>query len=66
MADRVEVLVSAVPLTLRVVRGRGRNELRVLADGFDPIEVKPRDQIILRVEGQGLVVERERTDGGLE
>src|SRR5262249_19831166 len=54
-----EVLVSAVPLTLRIVRGRGKGELRILAEGFDPIEVKRRDKIILRPEGHGVVIERE-------
>ncbi len=58
MADPEEVLVSAVPLTLRIVRGRGRGELRILAEGFDPIEVMPHDRIIIRPEGQGVVLER--------
>ena len=34
MADRKELLVSAVPLTLRIVRGRSQGELRILAEGF--------------------------------
>jgi hypothetical protein len=59
MGDREEVLVTAVPLILRIVRGRGQDELRILAEGFDPIEVMPRDRIILRAEGQGVVIERE-------
>ena len=54
-----EVLVSVVPLTLRIVRGRGKGELRILAESFDPIEVKRRDKIILRPEGHGVVIERE-------
>jgi hypothetical protein len=59
MGDREEVLVSAVPLILRIVRGRGQDELRFLTEGFDPIEVMPRDRIIRRAEGQGVVIERE-------
>jgi hypothetical protein len=58
MQSREEILVSALPLTLRIVRGRGRCELRVLAEGFDPIEVRARDRIILRPEGQSVVIER--------
>jgi len=59
MADRKELLVSAVPLTLRIVRGRSQGELRILAEGFDPIEVMPRDRIILRSECRGVVIQRE-------
>jgi len=59
IAGREELLFGAVPLILRIVRGRGQGELRILAEGFDPIEVKPRDRIILRPEAQGVVIERE-------
>ncbi len=61
MAKTEELVVSAVPLTLRIVRGRGRGELRILAEGFDPIELMPRDRIILRPEGHGVVIEREKS-----
>jgi hypothetical protein len=61
MAKTEELVVSAVPLTLRIARGRGRGELRILAEGFDPIEVRPRDRIILRPKGAGVVIER-KTD----
>jgi hypothetical protein len=55
---REEMLVSAVPLALRIGRG-GKGELRVLVDGFDPITVTPSARIILRPEGSGVVIERE-------
>lgn len=59
MVDREEVLVSAVPLTLRIEPGEVLGELRLFVQGFGPIEVKPRDKIILRPEGLGVVLERE-------
>jgi hypothetical protein len=55
---REEMLVSAVPLALRIERGR-TGELRVLVDGFDPITVTPSARVILRPEGGGVVIERE-------
>ena len=36
-----------------------QGELRLFAQGFGPIEVRPRDRIIIRPEGHGLVIERE-------
>jgi hypothetical protein len=35
--------------------------LRILAEGFDPIELMPRDRIILRPEGHGVAIEREKS-----
>jgi hypothetical protein len=46
------MLVSAVPLTLRIDSGR-EDELRVLVDGFDPITVTRSARVILRPEGHG-------------
>ncbi len=34
-----------------------QGELRILTEGFDPIEVMLRDRIILRPEGHGVVLE---------
>ena len=62
MAAREEVLVSAVPLTFRVERGAGTGELRVVVEGFDPINVAPHQRLVLRPEGYGVVVERERSE----
>jgi hypothetical protein len=55
MPAREEVIVSAVPLSLRVERGAGTGELRV-----DPIELAPHHRLVLRPEGFGVVLERER------
>jgi hypothetical protein len=41
MPAREEVIISAVPLSLRVERGAGTGELRVVVEGFDPIELAP-------------------------
>jgi hypothetical protein len=58
MPDREEILVSAVPLTVRIERGHG-GELQILVDGFDPIELAHAQRIIVRPEGHGVVIERE-------
>ncbi len=39
MPDREEVLVSAVPLSLRIERGAETGELRIVGEGFDPVFV---------------------------
>jgi hypothetical protein len=62
MPAREEVMVSAVPLALRIERGVGTGELRILAEGFDPIELAPHHRLVLRPEGFGVVLERERSE----
>ena len=62
MPLRREVLLSAVPLTFRVERGAGTGHLRVVVEGFDPVELAPDQRLVLRPEGHGLVVERERSE----
>jgi hypothetical protein len=62
MPAREEVIVSAVPLSLRVERGAGTGELRVVVEGFDPIELAPHHRLVLRPEGFGVVLERERSE----
>ena len=59
MVAREELLVSAVPLVLRVERGLQAGALRVLVRSLDPISVPPSGRLILRPEGHGVVVERE-------
>jgi hypothetical protein len=59
VAERQEMLVSAVPLMLRVERGAGTGELRVVAEGFDPVELATHQRLVLRSEGHGVVIERE-------
>jgi hypothetical protein len=62
MPNRQEVLVSAIPLALRVERGAGTGHLRVVVEGFDPVELAPDQRLVLRPQGHGLVVERERSE----
>jgi hypothetical protein len=50
MAQTKIAITGELPLTLRIVRGRGRGEMRVLAEGFNPIELMPHDRIIIRPE----------------
>jgi hypothetical protein len=56
MVDRKELLVSAVPLTLRIDRGAREGELQMIAEGFDPITVRSASNMILRPEGHGAPV----------
>ncbi len=56
---REELLVSAVPLTLRMERGSADGELRILVEGFDLIAPTTANKIILRPEGLGVVIERD-------
>ncbi len=58
-ANREEVLVSAVPLTFRVGRGREPDTLRVRVEGFDPITITAAQWLVLRAEGLGVVIARE-------
>jgi hypothetical protein len=56
------MLVSAVPLALRVERGAGTGELRIVAEGFDSIEIATHQRLVLRPEGHGMVIERESVE----
>ena len=52
-----ELLVSAaLPLTLRIEGGQRQGELSIVVAGFDPIAVPASGRIILRPEGQGVVL----------
>ncbi len=62
MPAREEVLVSAVPLTLRIERGVGTGHVRIVVEGFDPIELAPHQRLVLRPEGYGVVFDRERSE----
>jgi hypothetical protein len=56
------MLVSTVPLALRVERGAGTGELRIVAEGFDSIEIATHQRLVLRPEGHGMVIERESVE----
>jgi hypothetical protein len=58
MVHRDELLVSAVPLTLRIEPGSADGELGIVIEGFDPITVSPQQRIVIRPEGRGVVVDR--------
>jgi hypothetical protein len=47
MGHREELLVSALPLTLRIKPG-AMGELRIVVKGFDPIDVRSAEAIVLR------------------
>jgi len=51
-------------LTLRIERGAAEGELRIVAEGFDPISVTAPDRILLRpaLEGHGVVIEQDNAD----
>ena len=63
MTDREEVLVSAVPLKLRIERNMGGG-LRIVVEGFDPIRVSASERIILRPEGHVLPGSAHRSPPG--
>ena len=50
MPDREECLVSAAPLLVRVERGAGTGEVRVVVERFDPIGLAPDQRLLLRPE----------------
>ena len=62
MPGREKILVSAVPLMFRVERGAGTGHVRIVVDGFDPIELAPDQRLLLRPEGYGVILERERSE----
>jgi hypothetical protein len=62
VAERQEMLVSAVPLVLRVERGAGTGQVRVVAEGFDPIDIATHQRLVLRPEGYGVVLDRESVE----
>jgi hypothetical protein len=62
VAERQEMLVSAVPLALRVERGAGTGALRIVVEGFDPIDLAAHQRLIFRPEGSGVAIEREAVE----
>jgi hypothetical protein len=65
MGHREELLVSALPLTLRIEPGAVTGELRIVVEGFDPIDVRPAEKIVLRPDEHAVVIEREYWRAGL-
>jgi hypothetical protein len=59
MGHREELLVSALPLTLRIKPGAVMGEVRIVVKGFDPIDVRSAEAIVLRPEEHAVVIERE-------
>ena len=59
MAEREELLVCVVPVTLRIERAPGETHLQLVAEGFDPIPVTMTRAVILRQEDRAIIIERQ-------